>query len=399
MKRLTIIIAMVSIAMASAAQQALWNRPATVSPVVNADGSATFSLFAPDAKKVEVQGDFLQTSGVTIPMTKNDKGVWSATTRQLGPELYSYSFSVDGVRINDPSNTYINRDVNTCSNVFIVSKSKGDRGSLYSVNDVPHGNVAKVWYDSPTLGLRRRLTIYTPPGYDGRRRYPVMYLLHGMGGDENAWSELGRAAQILDNLIAEGKAQPMIVVMPNGNANCSAAPGEWSAGMYVPGHFTIKTKAKASMEESFTDIVRFVDNNYRTIRKRQGRAVAGLSMGGGHTFGISMLHHDMFDYYGLFSAAPRTINNQNRQNLYESLKADDETRQRLQTLFESKPALYFIAIGKDDFLYDSNKCLRQYFDEMGYKYEYYENDGGHLWRNWRIYLAMWAQRIFRNPRP
>lgn len=264
------------------------------------------------------------------------------------------------------------------------------------MNDVPHGTVAKVWYDSPTLGMKRRLTVYTPAGYSTEKQYPVMYLMHGMGGDENAWSELGRAAQILDNLIASGKATPMIVVMPNGNTNCSAAPGEWSAGMYIPGHYTIKTKAKASMEESFMDIVSFTDSNYSTIKRREGRAVCGLSMGGGHTFGISMLYPDTFDYYGLFSAAPWIKGNRDLKDFAARLRADKETCGRLQKLFDSHPKLYWIAIGKDDFLYGPNKDLRQYFDEKGYKYEYYENDGGHIWRNWRIYLSMYAQMIFKD---
>ena len=188
----------------------------------------------------------------------------------------------------------------------------------------------------------------------------------------------------------------MIVVMPNGNTNCSAAPGEWSAGMYIPGHYTIKAKAKASMEESFMDIVNFIDNNYRTIKKREGRAVCGLSMGGGHTFGVSMLYPETFDYYGLFSAAPWIRGNMDLSNFAEKLRADKETCDLLQKLFDSKPELYWIAIGKDDFLYEPNKILREYFDEKGYKYEYYENDGGHLWRNWRIYLTMFSQMLFKD---
>ena len=396
MKRFTIFLAGMALSVASMAQQALWDKASAVSPVENPDGSVTFNLFAPEAKKVEVTGDFNQTSPVTLPMTKNDKGMWTATTSPLAPELYSYSFNVDGMRVTDPSNAYMNRDITTYSSLFIISKEKGDRGSLYSVNDVPHGTVAKVWYDSPTLGMKRRLTVYTPAGYSTEKQYPVMYLMHGMGGDENAWSELGRAAQILDNLIASGKATPMIVVMPNGNTNCSAAPGEWSAGMYIPGHYTIKTKAKASMEESFMDIVSFTDSNYSTIKRREGRAVCGLSMGGGHTFGISMLYPDTFDYYGLFSAAPWIKGNRDLKDFAARLRADKETCGRLQKLFDSRPKLYWIAIGKDDFLYGPNKDLRQYFDEKGYKYEYYENDGGHIWRNWRIYLSMYAQMIFKD---
>ena len=155
MKRLTILLAGMALSVASMAQQALWDKASAVSPVENADGSVTFNLFAPNAQKVEVSGDFNQISGMTLPMTKNDKGMWTVTTKPLAPELYSYSFNVDGMRMVDPSNTYMNRDITTYSSLFIVSKEKGDRGSLYSVNNVPHGTVAKVWYDSPTLGLKR----------------------------------------------------------------------------------------------------------------------------------------------------------------------------------------------------------------------------------------------------
>lgn len=380
---------------AAFSQQALWDRSAAVSPVENEDGTVTFNFFAPNATKVEVTGDFNQISSSTLPMTRNDKGLWSVTSPQLAPELYSYSFTVDGIRMTDPSNAYLNRDITTYTSIFIRSDKEGDRGSTYSVNDVAHGNLSKVWYDSPSLGMRRRMTVYTPAGYDGKRRFPVLYLLHGMGGDENAWSELGRAAQIMDNLIASGKAAPMIVVMPNGNPNCEAAPGEWSAGMYTPGHWTIKAEARTSMEKSFMDIVRFTDSHYRTIHKREGRAVAGLSMGGGHTLGIAMLYPETFGYYGLFSAAPWINGDRNLDNFYDKLKADTESATRLQALFGSDPRLFWIGIGKDDFLYNANRDLRRFFDEKGYRYEYYENDGGHLWRNWRIYLTMWAQKIFK----
>lgn len=152
----------------------------------------------------------------TADLVEKD-GVWEYTTpKPLAPELYSYTMLVDGLKINDPSNVHRIRDVKSVSDVFIIP---GERADLYKINDVPHGTVSKVWYNSPVLGMDRRLTVYTPAGYEtGNKRYPVFYLLHGMGGDENAWTELGRASQILDNLIAQGKAEPMIVVMTNGNA-------------------------------------------------------------------------------------------------------------------------------------------------------------------------------------
>ena len=278
----------------------------------------------------------------------------------------------------------------------MVSNAKGDKGSLYSFNDTPHGNVAKVWYDSPQLKMHRRMTVYTPAAYDGKKKMPVLYLLHGMGGDENAWSELGRAVQIIDNLIAEGKAEPMIVVMPNGNPNCEAAPGEWSAGLYTPGHWTIKRQAVMSMEESFMDIVRYVDSHYRTIARREGRAVCGLSMGGGHTFALSLLYPDTFDYYGLFSAAPGFSSVvTDKKDFARALSTETTLQQRIARLQKSQPRLYWIGIGETDFLIKDNETLNAYLNKIGMPHEYYKNTGGHIWRNWRIYLSMIAQKLFK----
>lgn len=372
-------------AMNSVAQQQLGQRPRVQSPVVNADGTVTFNFYDPSAQQVSVNGDFDEIRSQRLNMTKQENGVWTVTTKVLNPELYSYSISVDGQRFIDPANSYVNRDISTLSNIFIVTKGNDDKGHLYQVNDVPHGTLSHVWYDSPTLGQQRRMTVYLPAAYDGKKAFPVMYLLHGHGGDETAWGDLGRASQIMDNLIAEGKCVPMIVVMPNGNPTCNAAPGWWHEGMYTPdGNAFNQRGAKATMEESFMDIVNYVDNHYQTIKKRSGRAVTGLSMGGGHTFGISRLYPETFDYYGLQSAAARVQQN------------DTKFNEQMTRLFSSKPKLFWIAIGKEDFLIQQNNGLRQYLDEHKYPYEYYENDGGHIWRNWRIYLTMFAQKIFRD---
>ena len=385
MKRLFMFIGCLALFVSSFGQQALGQRPKVKSPVVNEDGTVTFNFFDPAAQEVSVTGDFEEIHPVTLPMTKQDNGLWTVTTKPLNPELYSYSLLVDGQRFIDPANSYVNRDISTLSNIFIVTKENDDKGHLYQVNDVPHGTLSRVWYDSPKLGQQRRMTVYLPAAYDGKKRFPVMYLLHGHGGDETAWGDLGRTSQIMDNLIAEGKAVPMIVVMPNGNPTCNAAPGWWHEGMYTPdGNAFNERGAKATMEESFLDIVNYVDSHYQTIAKRQARAVTGLSMGGGHTFGISRLYPDMFDYYGLQSAAAR-------------IKKDDAAFDgQMARLFASKPKLYWIAIGKEDFLMKMNDELRQYLNEHGYQYEYYENDGGHLWRNWRIYLTMFAQKLFHD---
>ena len=367
------------------AQQALWGKAPVVSPEIHENQTVTFRLRAPKAVKVQVTGDFLS-KGVA-DLVENKEGVWEYTTLEpLKPELYGYTFVVDGLKMNDPSNVYMIRDVSTITNVFIIG---GDRADLYKVNDVPHGTVSKVWYDSPALGMDRRLTIYTPAGYEtSGKRYPVFYLLHGMGGDENAWSELGRATQILDNLIAQGKAEPMIVVMTNGNAALEAAPGESSLGWETQPTFQLPKTMEGSFETHFPDVVKFVDKHYRTKANKKNRAIAGLSMGGFHSLHISKQYPDMFNYVGLFSAAIMPGKNV-ESPIYQDMEG------KLATQFAKKPALYWIAIGKTDFLYKANEEYRKLLDEKGYPYEYFENEDGHIWKNWRIYLSEFVPRLFK----
>ena len=367
------------------AQQALWGKAPVVSPEIHENQTVTFRLRAPKAVKVQVTGDFLS-KGVA-DLVENKEGVWEYTTLEpLKPELYGYNFVVDGLKMNDPSNVYLIRDVSTITNVFIIG---GDRADLYKVNDVPHGTVSKVWYDSPALGMDRRLTIYTPAGYEmSGKRYPVFYLLHGMGGDENAWSELGRATQILDNLIAQGKAEPMIVVMTNGNAALEAAPGESSLGWETQPTFQLPKTMEGSFETHFPDVVKFVDKHYRTKANKKNRAIAGLSMGGFHSLHISKQYPDMFNYVGLFSAAIMPGKNV-ESPIYQDMEG------KLATQFAKKPALYWIAIGKTDFLYKANEEYRKLLDEKGYPYEYFENEDGHIWKNWRIYLSEFVPRLFK----
>ena len=367
------------------AQQALWGKAPVVSPEIHENQTVTFRLRAPKAVKVQVTGDFLS-KGVA-DLVENKEGVWEYTTPEpLKPELYGYNFVVDGLKMNDPSNVYLIRDVSTITNVFIIG---GDRADLYKVNDVPHGTVSKVWYDSPALGMNRRLTIYTPAGYEmSGKRYPVFYLLHGMGGDENAWSELGRATQILDNLIAQGQAEPMIVVMTNGNAALEAAPGESSLGWETQPTFQLPKTMEGSFETHFPDVVKFVDKHYRTKANKKNRAIAGLSMGGFHSLHISKQYPDMFNYVGLFSAAIMPGKNV-ESPIYQDMEG------KLATQFAKKPALYWIAIGKTDFLYKANEEYRKLLDEKGYPYEYFENEDGHIWKNWRIYLLEFVPRLFK----
>ena len=366
------------------AQQALWGNAPVVSPEIHENNTVTFRLRAPKAVKVQVMGDCIA-KGVA-DLVENKEGIWEYTTPEpLAPELYGYTFLVDGLKINDPSNVHMIRDVSTVTNVFIIG---GERADLYKVNDVPHGTVSKIWYDSPTAGFDRRLTVYTPAGYEtSGKRYPVFYLLHGMGGDENAWSELGRATQILDNLIAQGKAEPMIVVMTNGNIALEAAPGESSLG-YVPPTFQLPKTMEGSFETHFPEVVRFIDKHYRTKANKKNRAIAGLSMGGFHSLHISKQYPDKFNYVGLFSAAIMPGKNATSP-IYENMEG------KLATQFAKKPALYWIAIGKTDFLYKANVEYRKLLDEKGYPYEYFENEDGHIWKNWRIYLSEFAPKLFK----
>lgn len=366
------------------------------SPEIHEDNSVTFQLLAPNADSVQVIGDFIPTVKIATPvgemdgpgkatLQKDEDGRWSYRTAALPAEFYSYAFVVDGLTILDPANPFVTRDVGSLTNNFIIKEGNAD---LYAVNDVPHGTVSRRWYVSPGLNIDRRLTVYTPPGYESSdQKYPVLYLLHGAGGDEEAWIALGRTAQIMDNLLAQGKIKPMIVVMPNGNVIQDAAPGEGNRGYYKP-QFMVPKTMDGTYEANFMDIVHFVENNYRIHPDKANRAIAGLSMGGFHALHISRYYPNTFDYVGLFSAAILPGNNPDGK-VYANL---DET---LKTQMDNDYKLYWIGIGKTDFLYKANQDYRDKLDEMGMKYTYRESEGGHIWRNWRIYLSEFAPLLFQ----
>ncbi|MCF8360104.1 MAG: esterase [Prolixibacteraceae bacterium] len=378
------------------AQQSLWGGPQIVSPEVHDNHTVTFRFQAPDADTVMITGDFLPTEKMNtqwgefdVPgkahLQKGDNGVWSFTSEPLESDLYSYSFIVDGLYTTDPNNVYKIRDVASVFDVFIVGGGKGD---LYSVKDVPHGTVARRWYYSPGNNMQRRVTIYTPPGYENsRKKYPVLYLLHGMGGDEEAWIALGRTSQILDNLIAQGKVEPMIVVMPNGNVAQQAAPGESPKGLYKP-TMQLPHTMDGKYEETFPDVIKFIENNYRVKAKKEYRAIAGLSMGGFHSLHISRYYPNTFDYIGLFSAAilpDQKVESVVYENIDETLKAQ----------MDNGYELYWIGIGKTDFLYKNVNDYCAKLDSMGMNYTYVETEGGHTWTNWRVYLSTLAPLLFK----
>ena len=375
---LSLLVALVTITPLSA-QQNLWQAKGVTSPEVLDDGSVVVRLYAPEAKSVVLKCDFVP--GGSVAMQRTDDGVWEYRSESLASELYCYRFSIDGMAdIVDPASSYVMRDVGSLMSYFIVA---GERGDLYAPQGVKHGTLSRVW--APMGGQERRMVVYTPAGYErGKGKYPVLYLLHGMGGDEEAWVATGRVVEIMDNLIASGKAEPMIVVMTNGCTKHVAAPGYSEEGMFRP---YMSGSMDGTFEAMFKDVVEWVDATYRTIAKPEKRAIAGLSMGGFHAMQISKLYPEMFDYVGLFSAA--IFRGESGVEMYEKLE------QRLLRQFEHEPKLYWIAIGSGDFLYDENVEYRELLDRLGCKYTYRESTGGHEWRNWRIYLCEFAQMLFK----
>ncbi len=410
-------------------------------PEVTSDGAVVFTLEAPDAKEVKIEGSFLPkvkqiktkmgTFGKDQKPDMQKKGkCWTYNAGKLSSELHTYNFIVDGMRMLDPANTNIVRDVDEYSNYFIVPGGIADN---YMIKDVPHGTLSKVWYPSSWKEMsHRRLTVYTPPCYedDPTAYYPVLYLLHGSGGDENAWTEAGRAAQILDNMIAEGRVKPMIVVMPNGLTDWQAAPGECESYNREPSAMNVRSMMGLYENTFHHDIVDFIDSRYRTVRNKDARAIAGLSLGGLHSIFISANNPGVFSYVGLFSAQttnamtdarlkrwgnvvegvqkvvdkiPRILNTklgEKFDNLSDRFANGDmqiygNIDEKLKVQFASGLKLYYIAVGEDDFVMKLNDDFRKKLDDGHYPYVYNQTDGAHSWENWRKYLVDFLPRLFK----
>ena len=403
-KQLTILAALL-IGVSAFAQQALFGGAGVESPVINPDGTVTFRYQNRKAVRVTLSGDFLPVQHLEFEMNgqkisydapgvaelRENNGVWEYTTPfAVEPEMYTYTFNVDGTQEIDPNNVFVNRDIASLTSVLLVPQ-EGARSDLYAIHRVPHGTVSKVWYHSDTEGFDRRMTVYTPAGYESSKaKYPVLYVLHGIGGDEDAWVTQGRATQILDNLIARGQAKPMIVVFTNGNISQEAAPLENSTG-YTRPTMDLPQTMEGTFESAFPEVVKFIDSHYRTIAKKQSRAICGLSMGGFHTLYITLNNPDMFNYSGMFSAAIGTGSEQTaaHKEVYENVDG------KLATYFSKKPAMLWIGIGRTDFLIQSNNEFRAKLDAAGYPYKYMETDGGHIWKNWRIYLSEFVPLLFK----
>lgn len=387
-KKLILILLIIIGGKISAQQNVGFRQSSIVSPQVNSGNTVTFRVKAPLAQTVVVKGDW-EANGGRGQMTKDTGGVWSFTTASLPSDMYLYTFQVDSVQMLDPTNSFSVRDVGNLFSVFITDHGKGD---YYSVKDVPHGSVTRIWYRSTQYKADRRLTVYTPPGYENSKtNYPVLYLLHGSGGDEEAWLTLGTVSRILDNLVAEGKAEPMIVVMPNGNPSKQAVPGETKENFsYRPVMSnTLPGYKDGSYELSFGEIIQFIDMRFRTKAEKSQRAVAGLSMGGFHSLFISLNHPDMFDYVGLFSPGI------NFTNIDMTNAAYNKLAERLATQMKKGIKLYWMGIGATDPLLQSMQAYKKTLDSLHFPYKYIESTRGHIWSNWRSYLLEFTPLLFR----
>jgi enterochelin esterase family protein len=363
------------------------------SPEIAPNNHVTFRLHAPGAKQVTVQGDW---PGSPAPMSKDEHGVWSATIGPLRPDIYTYWFNVDGVRALDPSNAETQRGGNRFASLLMVS---GESSRWWDVANVPHGTIEQIWYASPTLdNAQRRMFVYLPPGYHSSgRRYPVLYLLHGGGGDEEAWTAQGRAPVILDNLIAAGLAEPMIVVMPNGIDSETRAQGSGlgptpspqqinaapvDMARFAPHLPQIRLPYHDTFNESLVrDIVPFVDRTYRTRRDARHRAIAGLSLGAAQTVLISAHNPATFDYIGVFSGG--------------GLVGEPDFEAQLDTLARNRVALYWTGAGDVDISIQRTQALYNAALAHGLPATYREVPGGHTWPVWRDFLVDFAPRLFK----
>lgn len=353
------------------------------SPEVLSDGRVVFRIYAPKASEVTVGGDWIsQGLGTGGKLTKDAQGVWALTVGPLPADFYSYSITVDGVRTLDPKNAFIKQGVSTVDNMVLVP---GAAAAFQDTKAVPHGEIRKVWYKSSTMNEERRLHVYFPPGYDtGKGKYPVFYLLHGGGDEDSGWSTIGRSGFILDNLIAAGKAKPMLVVMPNGSLPRPPV---------VPGA-PVDPAANAAFQDKFVselmkDIVPFVEKNYRVQPGATNRAIAGLSMGGGQTTRVISTNPDQFAYAAIWSAG-----------VNPTTTADFEKRAALLLDNADKANKSFkllsISCGdKDTLAFTGSKNLDEILKKRGIKHETIISTGGHTWINWRIYLNDYAQKLFR----
>ncbi|MDH6343117.1 enterochelin esterase-like enzyme [Parabacteroides sp. PFB2-12] len=351
--------------------QAQMMRYQIVSPEVHKDRTVTFRYNAPEATKAELSAQFLKEN---LPMTKDENGIWSVTTPPVAPDLYPYNFIIDQVTVNDPNNVLIFPNEKFKGSLVDV---QGDTPPTYAVLDVPHGKISYRFYTSKTLNDTRPLVVYTPPGYDPNdksKTYPVLYLIHGATDTHETWFKVGRVNFILDNLIAQGKAEPMIIVIPYAN------PRMTYAGKNIEGNPVDFT------DELIKEVIPYTEKNYRVRTDADSRAIAGFSRGGSQTLNAGLGHPELFHY--ICPMAPAV----NAQRVDESFK--NGTYASVDVL-KSNLKLLWLGCGTEDFLYEGAVGFAAKMDELGVPYEKKYTPGGHTWMNCRIYLYEIAQKLFK----
>ncbi len=374
---------------ATAAAQEVGARPTAAaavvtSPEVAADRRVTFRLLAPAAKAVAVSGDF----GPDPEMRRGEDGVWSATVGPLAPEMYVYFFTVDGVRLTDPSNPQVKVGYVTTTTTSLVTVP-GDGPAFYDVQDVPHGEIRTLLYKSTSNGITRELTVYVPPGYDQARdrRYPVLYLLHGFANDHHSWHRYGRANDILDNLLAKGTLAPFLVVMPLGYGGAHVN-GD-GTGIAPPGSGTFRGDPALYERDLLEDVIPMIDRKYRTVADRKHRAIVGFSMGGGQAGRYGLRHLDTFSTVGIMSAGL------GGGGSAASPGADPVAALAVDAAKANKQIdLLWVACGKDDAAMKGAAALHEALGKAGIEHTFLETEGAHHWRVWRRYLRDLAPLLF-----
>ncbi|HTD88461.1 MAG TPA: alpha/beta hydrolase-fold protein [Candidatus Binatia bacterium] len=378
MTKLLTLALLVVVAFSAAAQRAERGRgpqaPQVVSPEVHPDRRVTFRVLATNAQSVRLSAGDIQGNGRNAELTKGTNGVWEVTLDPIDPGAYRYNFNIDGLAVIDPRNPATSESNNNVWSLVYVP------GTFSDTKDVPHGAIAEVTYHSKALQRPRRMHVYTPPGYEsGKGKFPVFYLLHGAGDSDDAWTTVGRAGFILDNLIADKKAKPMIVAMPAGHTR--------SAGFRAG-----STNADEFVQDFLTDIMPAVEKNYRVITDRDHRAIAGLSMGGGQTLNIAIPHLDQFAYIGVYSSGIFGIVSTNRTSpAFEDQHKDTLDNAKLKKGLK----LFWFGTGKDDFLVQTTRATVDMFKKHGFDVAYDETTGAHTWIVWRNYLHDFAPRLFQ----
>jgi enterochelin esterase-like enzyme len=345
-----------------------------VSPEIHADRKVTFRLFAPKASEVILMGSpgILEFTKKPLPLERGDKGVWSLTIGPLPAGFYTYGYAIDGgLRMPDPTNPNLELRRWGATSMFVVPDAQ--QKAVFESRPVPHGTVHVNFYDSPNLNTQRMVYVYTPPGYEsGKQKYPVLYLLHGNGQIEASWTWTGKANVILDNLIAEGKAKPMIVVMPYGHV-----AREIKTATSVPP--APGADAAAIEKEWLTAVKPLVESKYRVSTDRKNRAIGGLSMGAAQSLSIGLHNLDQFSAIAAFSGGG---------NRAEWEKADPAALKKLKVIW--------LGCGTDDFAYNGVKAMDDLLTKHGVTHVWNPSAGGHSWPNWQVYLSKYAQLLFRD---